>query len=188
MGAADTKRDALTPQAQMLCAGRIGGAYGIKGWVRIHSFTDPIDNVLRFERWWLKRRDGYTPAVIAEGKRHGKGLVCRLESIDDRNAAETLKGSELWVDSNELPALEPGEFYWHELQGLRVWCQHDGKQILLGEVDHLLDTGANDVIVTRPCDGSCDERERLIPYVWDAVVTEVSLGDGLIRVDWHPED
>lgn len=186
--ASDHSADADLPPPSMLCAGKITGAYGIKGWVKVHAYTDPIENLLRFDRWWMKRRSEYQVAEIAEAKRHGKGLVCRLAAISDRTAAEALRGTELWVAADELPALESGEYYWHQLQGLRVWCEHEGQQFLVGEVDHLLDTGANDVLVVGPCDASIDDRERLIPYLMGSVVQDIDVENRRIDIVWHPED
>ena len=171
-----------------LTAGKITGCYGIKGWVRIHSYTEPMENFLGFERWLLKRRDGLDPVVFDSGKRHGKGLVAHIEGVDDRTAAETFKGLEVVVEADSLPRLDNGEFYWHELVGLQVWCRDGDDRVLLGEIDHLLDTGANDVLVLKPCEGSIDDRERLIPYLVDDVVTRVDTEAGVMEVDWFPDE
>ncbi len=172
----------------MLHAATVVGVYGIKGWVKLRSFTDPMENVLGFSQWFLKDRSGLREAAIAEGRRHGKGLIARLEGIDDRDAAEGLRGTEVWVEAGELPELDQGEFYWHELEGLQVWTHHEGREQLLGEVSHLLETGANDVLVLVPTTDSVDERERLIPYVPDEVVRSIDTKAGRIDVAWHPED
>ena len=69
-----------------------------------------------------------------------------------------------------------------------MWCQWQGQARLLGEVDHLIETGANDVLVLKPCAGSVDRRERLLPYLPQRVVQRVALQERRIDVDWHPED
>ena len=172
-----------------LMAGKITGCYGIKGWVRIHAYTDPVDNFLGFGGWMLKQRGAMRPIVFDTGKRHGKGLVAHIAGVDDRDAAEAFKGLEVLVKADVLPALEQGEYYWHQLQGLQVWCHTDNEPpVFLGVVDHMIDTGANDVMVLKACEGSIDERERLIPYLEGDVVTEVDLERGVIAVDWFPEE
>ena len=175
----------------MLHAGTLVGAYGIKGWVRIRAYTDPPTNLLEFGHWYLKQGSSRSgrPVRLLEGRLQGsKGLVARIEGIDDRTEAEGLKGAEVWVPKQELPELEDGEFYWHELDGMRVECEHEGHPVLLGEVSRLLETGANDVLVLRPCDGSVDDRERLVPYIPGTVVKDVDRAARCISVDWHPDD
>lgn len=177
-----------TQSVGMLMAGKITGAYGIKGWVKVHALTEPVDNFMQYRRWYTRRHGEYKAVEFVEGRAHGKGLVARLGGVDTRSEAEQLRGTEIWVRADELPDLEAGEYYWHQLQGLKVWCEHGGEALLLGEVDHLLETGANDVLVLKPCDGSIDDRERLIPYLPDDVVVEVDLETGRMTVAWHPED
>ena len=87
------------------------------------------------------------------------------------------------MSRSELPALGQGEYYWHQLQGLRV----ESRGSCLGQVDHLLETGANDVLVVKPCEGSIDSRERLVPWVQGQYVIAVDLEAGVIEVDWDPE-
>ena len=170
-------------ESDALVIGRINGVYGIKGWVRIHSFTEPAENLFGYRNWKLRRRDGWEAISIDSGKRQGKGLIAHIEGVDDRTAAEALKGSDIAVPQAELPELEGEEYYWHQLQGLSVV----GNGELLGQVDHLLETGANDVLVVLPCEGSRDERQRLIPWLRPDVVKAVDLQRQTIDVDWDPE-
>lgn len=164
--------------------GKITSVYGIKGWVKVVSYTDPMENILSFSQW-VATRDGQELALKLEnGKRHGKGLIAKLGGYDDREQAASLAGYRIEVDKSLLPALDDGEYYWHQLEGLEVLCA-DGR--LLGKVSHLMETGSNDVLVVRPCKGSLDGRERLIPYVPDEYVKAVSLKDGTMSVDWDPE-
>ena len=173
---------------KMLRAGTITGAYGIKGWVKVHALTDPVENFLAFGRWQLVRRGQRLAAEFVDGRRWGRGLIAKLAGVDDRRAAEALRGAEVWVESRLLPELACGDFYWHQLRGLKVWCQWRGEARLLGEVDQLIETGANDVLVLKPCAGSLDQRERLVPYLPQRVVQRVALEERRIDVDWHPED
>lgn len=177
-----------SPEKHMLLAGKITGAYGIKGWVKLHAFTDPPENFFAFSRHEVVRRGHAQSIEFADGRRQGKGLIARVVGVDTRTDAELLRGTEIWVPKVELPVLGPEDYYWHQLQGLQVWSQHEGQVLLLGVVDHLLETGANDVLVLRPCDGSIDKRERLIPYLPEDVVLGIDKEAGSMTVSWHPED
>ena len=177
-----------TDPDKMLVAGKITGVFGVKGWVKIHSYTEPQENFLQFGEWRLKRRGVLEPIEFDAGKRHGKGLVAHIAGVDDRTQAESYRGLEVAVASAELPTLEQGEYYWQHLQGLRVRCVPGNDRKRLGEVDYLIDTGANDVLVVRACADSIDERERLIPYLPGDVVTRVDLEEALIEVDWYLDE
>ncbi len=173
---------------EMLVAGKITGCYGVKGWVKIHSYTEPQENFLAYGHWRLKRRGVLEPIEFDQGRRHGKGLVAHIVGVDDRDQAESYRGLEVAVPAVELPELESGEFYWHQLQGLQVWCGTGEERVLLGTVDFLIETGANDVLVVKASEGSIDDRERLIPYLPDDVVTRVDLEAGVIEVDWYLDE
>jgi 16S rRNA processing protein RimM len=183
-----------TPSAEnVLVVGKITGVHGIKGWVKIHSFTEPQENFLRFGKWMLRRRGELEAIEFDAGRVQGKGLVAHIAGVDDRTLAEGYRGLEVVVPEGCLPGLEPGEYYWSQLQGLQVWCRDAGEpdsadRVLLGTVDYLIETGANDVLVVKPAAGSIDQRERLIPYLPGDVVTRVDLAEGLIEVDWFLED
>ncbi len=172
----------------MLEIGRITGPYGIKGWLKIHSYTEPLENFLSYGRWHLKRRGGYEPVEFDDGRLHGKGLVAHLKGVDDRTLAESYRGLTVAIPEDALPQLEDGDYYWRDLQGLKVLCQDGEEQVLLGVVDHLIETGANDVLVVTGCDGSVDQVERLIPYLPGDTVTRVDLEAGIIEVDWFLDE
>ena len=174
--------DSLT-QEDLLVVGRISGVYGIKGWVRVHSFTEPTENLLGYGDWKIRRRGRWEPIEFDSGRHHGKGLVAHVAGVDTRDDAEALKGCDIAVPRDLLPALGDEEYYWHQLQGLTVMA---GDQCL-GQVDHLLETGANDVLVVVPTEGSIDERERLVPWVMKQVIRSVDLESGVVEVDWDPE-
>jgi 16S rRNA processing protein RimM len=159
------KRDAR------IVLGRIAGPFGTRGWVRIVSFTEPPEQILEFPR--LRIGDG-GELQIAEGHRHGRSVVARLEGIDDRNAAAALSQSELWIERGELPALGEGEHYRADLIGFEV-VNLEG--VALGRVDRFLDMPANAVMVV------VGERERWLP-VGKGQLLRVDRGRGLITVDW----
>ena len=177
----------------LLVVGKITGCYGVKGWVKIHSYTEPQENFLRFGKWMLRRKGAVEPVEFDDGRVQGKGLVAHIAGVDDRTLAESYRGLEVVVPAGSLPDLEEGDYYWSQLQGLQVWCRDQSpgagaEPVLLGSVDHLIETGANDVLVVKPSEGSIDDRERLIPYLPGDVVTRVDVVEAVIEVSWFLED
>jgi 16S rRNA processing protein RimM len=167
----------------LIVLGKIYSVHGVRGEVKVYSFTDPIDNLLDYPRWTL-RRDGQSQQVdLASGRLQGKVLVVKIKGLDDREEARSFAGYDICVPRSLLPALDDGEFYWLQLQGLKVI---DLQGQLLGKIDHLLETGANDVMVVRPCAGSLDDRERLLPYT-EQCVRSVDLQAAEMRVDWDAD-
>ena len=161
---------------QPVVLGRISGLFGVRGWVKVYSYTEPREAVLNYGRWLLSAKDGWQEAKVAEGQRHGKTVIARIDGYIDRDEAAKLVGVEIGVPRDELPETARGEYYWSDLEGLAV-VHRDGTD--LGKVDHLLETGANDVMVVK------GETERLIPFVMDKVVLGVDLDKGEIEVDWE---
>lgn len=171
-----------------LVIGRIGSPFGVKGWLKVHSFTEPTTNLLDYRKIYIGRAGDWRQVEIDSGREHGTGLVAHIKGCDDRNQAETLARLDIAIDREVLPALEAGEYYWDQLIGLKVYTQGaEGSEVLLGEVDHLLETGANDVLVVKPCEGSIDGQERLLPYAPGQFVLDIDLAAGTMRVDWDPE-
>lgn len=139
------------------------------------SYTDPREAILEYESWLLGHQGVWRPARVAEGQRHGKTVVARIDGFDDRDQAATLIGAEIGVPREALPEAEAGHYYWSDLEGLRV-VRSDGSE--LGVLAYLLETGAHDVMVVK------GEREQLVPFVKDEVVLDVDLEKGVITVDW----
>lgn len=172
-----------TETGDLVVIGKIVSVHGVRGDVKVYSFTDPIDNVLEYRHWTLRREGETRQAELVSGRIQGNVLVARLKGLDDREVARTYAGFEICVPRAELPALDEGEYYWHQLLGLAVINQEEQ---LLGTVDHLLETGANDVLVVKPCQDSLDDRERLLPYTGQCVI-EIDLEQRVMRVDWDAD-
>jgi len=162
--------------------GRISGVYGVKGWVRIYSFTRPTDGIFRYRPWYLRQEnqdgDENKAYEIAENRRHGKGLIALLGGIDDRDAAEKLVGADILVDRDLFVDIDQGEYYWTDLIGMRV-VTPDGLE--LGVVESLLETGANDVLVLE------SDKRRLVPFLVGSVIREVDTEGRKIVADWDPD-
>jgi 16S rRNA processing protein RimM len=165
-----------TRPLRMLVLGRISGVYGVRGWVKVFSDTEPRENILAYTPWYLGA--SRSPCRVADGRRQGKGLVARIEGCEDRDRAAALVGQEIAVRRDQLPPPHTDEFYWADLEGLSVETL-DGT--LLGRIHYLFATAANDVLVVT------GERERLLPFVWDQVVKDVDFESGRMRVDWDAD-
>lgn len=171
-------------QQPRVALGRFGAVHGIKGWLRLNSFTSPAENICNYPRLQVELDGAWRDVEIDAHRMQGKGLVVHVKAYDDPETARALTGTTVWVDGETMPALPEGEYYWHQLQGLRVINQQDQN---FGTVAEMLETGANDVLVVRPNDDSIDGRERLIPYLAGTVIIDVDLTEALIRVDWEAD-
>ena len=165
-------------EQQHISVGKISGVFGVKGGIKIFSFTDPRENVLTYSPWMLKKGNEVKEVKLQNGQRQGKSIVASLEGITDRDQAAELIGWEILIDKHQLPKADAGEYYWRDLIGLNVVTQQG---VELGIVKSMMETGANDVLVV------LGDRERLIPYVQEQVIVNVDLKEQKITVDWDSE-
>ena len=182
---------AMTPEApsaqqpapeKRVLLGRIHGAFGVRGELKLESFTDPLRGILRYQPWVLRDARGVERELSgARGRETAKGIVATIPGVDDRDAAEALRGTEVWVPRSALPPPAEGEYYWVDLEGLRV-MNIEGAD--LGTVSHLFATGANDVLVA---EGGLPPRERMIPFLLPDVVRSVDFDAGVVTVDWDAD-
>ena len=157
---------------EFVVVGKILGAYGVRGWVKLASFTVPEDNIGAYQPWFV---DG-APVTVTDLRAHGAGFVARINGCADRDLASAMAGREISVPAAMLPALEDGDYYWREMVGIEV-VNPAGER--LGIIEGLLATGANDVLVVRADDG----RETLIPFIAQ-VVGEVDVARRRLVADW----
>ena len=158
--------------------GEFVGVYGIKGWLKVRSFTQPIENIFGYGPWFIGGDADWTQRTMREGRPHGKGLIVAMEGVSDRDLAAKLVGQQIAVPKEALPAAGEDEYYWSDLEGLRVETMEG---VDLGNVARLLETGSNDVLVVT------GDRERLIPFLRPDVVREIDLDAARIRVEWDPD-
>jgi 16S rRNA processing protein RimM len=162
---------------RVILLGKITGAHGVKGWVKVHSYTEPPANLLAYPRWLLERGDDWHAVAVETVRESGNRLIAKLVGVEDRDAALELAGTRIGIKRSAMPALASNEYYWADLEGLAV---RNLAGELLGTVERLIATGANDVLVL-------DERgERMIPFVAGETVRQVDLEAGEILVDWDP--
>ena len=169
--------------------GKITTAFGIKGWVKVYSYTDPMTNILQYPVWLLNIGGQWKEYKLRDSRPQGKGLAAVLEGINDRDQALALSQVEIGIPTSDLPELEEDEHYWFQLEGLKVFHVSDENADgqLLGQVTELFDSGGgNQVMKLKPCEGSVDKQQRMIPFV-DAIVLDVDLDTGEIQVDWDPD-
>jgi len=161
-----------------IVVGKISGIYGVAGWVKILSYTRPAENIFLYSPWLIEQEGSWQSRILLEGKLHGKGLIARLDKLDDRDVARTLIGKQIAIYREQLPELPAGEYYWSDLFGLEVINQAG---ISLGKVTDIRETGANDVLVVE------GDQRYLIPLVIGHHVVSIDVDNRLIKVDWDPE-
>lgn len=167
-----------------LVVGKFTSAYGIKGWVKLHSYTDPMDNIMNYRPLYLKKQGQWQELEIEKIQRHAKSLIAKVKNCDAREQTPFYTGCELGMLKSQLPKLGEEDFYWSDLTGLTV--KTDQGQVF-GVVDHLVETGSNDVLVIKANEHSIDDQERLVPYLFGDVVKSVNLEAGEIIVDWDAD-
>ena len=171
----------MTPILQLnekkLLIGKINGFFGLQGWVKIFSYTEPRKNILSYQPWYFKKDGDYEAFEITNGREQSKTIVAHIKGVDDREQSLKLIGHDIFINQEQLPKLEDGKYYWYELVGFKVINKN---QTDLGVVDYLVDTGSNNVIVTK------GEKERWIPYI-EPFLLSIDQEKRLILVDWDED-
>ena len=163
----------------MIILGKVSGAFGVKGWVKVHSYTAEMADIFSYQPLYIKQGQGWVSLKVVHYQLQAKGLIAQFEQISDRDAALKFTGTEIAVHRSQLPVLDEGEYYWSDLEGLTVVTLAGNT---LGTVDHLFETGANDVLVVKHASG-----EHWLPWVMDSVIKKVDTTAGIIQVDWDPD-
>ena len=168
-----------TPQTdeKKLLVGKINGFFGLQGWVKIFSYTEPRKNILNYQPWYCINEGVYEKIEITNGREQSKTIVAHIKGIDNRDQSLKLIGKDLFIDKEKLPKLADGKHYWYELVGFNVINQD---KIKLGVVDYLVDTGSNNVLVTK------GKKEYWIPYV-EPFLVSINQENREIIVDWDED-
>ena len=162
-----------------IVVGRIAGVFGVKGWLKVMSYTSPRENILNYTPWQLKSKDTWRNVCVQDWKAHNKGLTVAFVGIDDRDVARAWTGADIAVMRSQLKELPKGEYYHEDLLDMQV-INREGKT--LGRLQEIMETGANDVLVI------AGEVRYLVPLVWHRYVLEIDQDAGIIRVDWEVTD
>ncbi len=174
----------MSEKAEPIVIGKFGAVYGIKGWLKVHSYTDDAESIFEYKPLLMKSKGLLQEVNITDWKRHSTGFVAKIAEFDVREDAQALVGLELFVDSKELPELED-DFYWRDLVGCQV--QTD-KGYHLGVVTEIMETGSNDVLVVKAnANDAFGQKERLIPFIEQQVISNVDITSKLIEVNWEPD-
>ncbi len=175
-GTGATLTESTDNLVEPITLGKVVGVFGVNGWVKLFSYTEPREAILDYASFLLGNGGQWNAAKWVEGKRHGKNVIVRLEGVSDRDSAAALIGQEIRIRRDDMPEAGEGQYYWSDLQGLSV-VHKDGTT--LGEVEHMLATGAHDVMVVK------GDQEILIPFVLGNTILDVDVTKGVIQVDWE---
>jgi 16S rRNA processing protein RimM len=162
---------------RIVVLGKVASPFGVRGWVKINSFTEPLDNILDYPTLQLGSAGKWQPIRVEEGRMTGKGVLAKLAGIESPEEARTRVGLELGVWRSELPQPAPGEYYWSDLEGLDVV---NASGAPLGRIDHFRSTPTGAVVIVR------GEQEHWIPFVKDRIV-KVDLDAARVVLDWSPD-
>ncbi|KAB0463869.1 MULTISPECIES: ribosome maturation factor RimM [Vibrio] len=177
-------KETMSEQNNRIVMGKLGSTYGIRGWLKVFSYTDNAESIFDYTPWYLNQKGKWVEYKVESWKRHGQGYVCKLAGLDVREDAQLMTNFEIAIDPASLPELSEDEFYWRELFGMQVFTT---KGYDLGKVTDLLETGSNDVLVIKAnLKDAFGQKERLVPYLEEQVVKKVDREARRIEVDWDP--
>lgn len=166
------------PSQSFVIIGKIGAPYGVQGWHHVQSFTDPLENILKYKTWYLRQKHQWLPYQVLAGRQHAGSIVAHLEGITDRDVAAGLTLCDIGISRTEFKPLPHDEFYWADLEGATVKTV---KGEIVGLLAYLYDNAGTDVMVVQ----SEGEPDRHIPFVMDDTVVSVSLDQHEVIVDWE---
>jgi len=159
--------------------GKISGHFGVKGWLKVYSYSEPMEQILNYKKWFLQKNKQWQVYNIEQGRRQGKTVVVKLAGFDSNEQAAVLIGQKIAIQHQQLPKKSKQDYYWVELIGLDVYNQDN---IYFGQVKRLFETGSNDVMEVETA-----EESRLIPYIEDQVIQQIDLKKNRIEVDWDAD-
>ncbi len=173
-----------TMSSDKIVVGKFGATYGIRGWLKVFSYTDNTESIFDYSPWFVEQGGKWVEYKVESWKRHNKGLVVKLDGLDVREDAQLMTNFEILIDPAVLPELPEDEFYWRDLIGMQVVT---GNGYDLGIVSDLLETGSNDVLVVKAnLKDAFGQKERLIPFLEEQVIKHIDREAQRIEVDWDP--
>ena len=160
-----------------ILVGKISNPHGIKGWIKVISFTDPIENILSYKKWTISDNETEKTYCLEDSRIQGNKIVIKLEGVNNRDDADLLKNLQIEINRSDLPKLEENSYYWEDLVDFNVI---DIKGMHVGKVDSLFRTGSNDVLVII----NETKQRLLVPFIMEEVIKYVDLDKELISIDW----
>lgn len=174
----------MSEKAEPIEMGKFGAVYGIKGWLKVHSYTDNPESIFEYKPLLMESKGQFQEVEITAWKRHNNGFIAKVAGFDVREDAQALVGVTLFVDSSHLPVLEDN-FYWRDLVGCQVKTDQGYD---LGVVTEMMETGSNDVLVVKAnSNDAFGQKERLIPFIDEQVISHIDITGKLITVNWQPD-
>ena len=175
----------MTDKHRYIIIGKVGAAHGVHGWVKITSYTDTPADIFSYQPWHLQQNGKWEKATFTETRQQDQYLAARINSCEDRDSAQRLTNLDIAINRNQLPKVAEDEYYWSDLEGLSVKTENN---VYLGTVDHLFETGANDImVVIDKNSGPGAEKRCLLPFIKKRVIKKVDFDQQEIIVDWDPE-
>lgn len=179
-----SKQVNLVSPTHPIIFGKLGIAYGIRGWLKVFSSTEHAESIFNYQPWFIQRSDQWQHIALEDWKHHNKDIIVKLIGVDDRDTATLLTNFEITVDSDQLPKLDNNEYYWKDLMGCHVVTLQGYD---LGTIVDMIETGSNDVMVIKAnLKDAFSIKERLVPFLDGQVIKKVDLNSKLIKVDWDP--
>jgi 16S rRNA processing protein RimM len=171
----------MSQASETIVVGKVGAPYGVKGWVRIISYTEDTQDIFSYQPWNIGDKQNIK---VEHWRKHQKGLIAKLVGFDDRDQVDSLKNLDVIIRAEQLPMLADDEFYWRDVIGMRVVTD---KGYDLGTLTEIFATGANDVLrVKANAKDAFGQKERLIPMHFEQVIKALDEENKQLVVDWDP--
>lgn len=168
-----------------IIVGTFGATYGVKGWLRINSFTESMEGIFDYQPWLIYQHNIWREVKVVDWRLHGKSYVVLLEGLSQREEAQAFVNCEIAIFPEQLVELPSDEYYWRELMKCEV-VNHQGYH--MGKVTEVLETGSNDVLrVKANKKDAFGKQERLIPFIEDHFILDVDIAAKTIKVNWEPD-
>lgn len=163
---------------ELVIVGKMGAPFGIQGWQHVQSFTNPVDNILQYQEWYVQVKEEWLPLMLNAGRPHGQGIVVQMKGIENPETAALLTNGMIAVERSALAELPEDEFYWTDLEGLAVVTENGES---LGNIEFLYENAQTDVMVVKD-----NEKERHIPFIIQDTVLKVDFASRQVTVNWDP--
>lgn len=175
----------MSSKQEPVVLGKLGSSHGIKGWLKITTYTESVEGIFDYSPWLIKEQGEWREVKVLQWRYQGKAVVASLEGVDTREHAQMLTNCEIAVTPEQMETLPEDEFYWRDLIGCEVV---NTKGYNMGKVQEIVETGSNDVLLVKAnAKDGFGKAERMIPFVTEQFIIEVNLSEKQITVDWDPD-